>query len=101
VSVLPITNTDRRTTGYSTPGSLGDVSSVQKAASQLYRRNVPLLHTSPTSRYVTACDQYYQAFPKVASQVTNAGVTRPGYEATFYLLYHSFLKIYQAPPSRA
>jgi len=66
VGVLPITNTDHRTTGHSTPGSLGDVSWVHKAASQLYRRNVPSLHTSPTFRYVIACDQYYQAFPHVS-----------------------------------
>ena len=39
--------------------------------------------------------------PMLVLQVTNAGVTRPEYEATFYPLYHSFLKIYQAPPSRA
>ena len=37
---------------------------VQKTISQLYRRNVPLLHTS---RYVTACDQFQQAFPRVST----------------------------------
>ena len=53
VSVLPIINTDHRTTESSTSDSLGAVSWVQKATLQLYRRNVPLLHTST---YVTACD---------------------------------------------
>ena len=44
----------------------------------LYRKNVPLLHTS---RYIIALDQFYQAFPKLIPQATNAGVRRPGYEA--------------------
>jgi len=36
-------------------------------------------------------DQYYQAFPHISKQVTNAGVRRSGYEATVYPLYHTFL----------
>ena len=47
----------------STSDSLGDVFLIQKAALQLYRRNVPLLHTS---RYVIARDSVYQAFPRVS-----------------------------------
>ena len=43
---------DCRTTERSTSDGLGSVSWIQKAALQLYRRNVPLLHTS---RYVIAC----------------------------------------------
>jgi len=58
MSALPITNTDCRTTEHLTSDSLGDDSWVQKAALQLCRRNVPLLHTS---RYVIARDQFYQA----------------------------------------
>jgi len=45
----------------STSDSLGDVSWIQKAALQLYRRNVPLLHTP---YHVT---QFYQAFPHVST----------------------------------
>jgi len=45
-SVLQIVNTDHGTTECLIPGSLGDISWVQKAASQLYIRNLPLLHTS-------------------------------------------------------
>ena len=51
--MLPIANTDHRTTERSTSDSLDDVSCVQKAALQLYRRNVPLLHMF---RYVIAHD---------------------------------------------
>jgi len=70
VSVLPITNPDSRTTERSTSGSLGDVSWIQKAASQLYRRNVPLLHmcVHPTPRYVIAHDRFYQPFPRVSTE---------------------------------
>ena len=38
-------------------------------------------HVHPTSRYVTACDDSYQAFPTLVLQVTNAGVRRSGYKA--------------------
>ena len=60
-SALPITNTDRRTTKHSTSGSLGDISWVQKATLQLYRRNVPLLHTP---RYVAARDSVLPGLPQ-------------------------------------
>ena len=46
MSTLPITTVDHRASEWSTSGSLGDAFWVQKAAPQLYRRNVPLLHTS-------------------------------------------------------
>jgi len=52
-SALPIANIDHRMTECSTSDSLGNVSWIQKAALQLYRRNVPLLHTS---RYVIPLD---------------------------------------------
>jgi len=48
-NVLLIVSTDHRTTERSTSDGLSDVSWIQKAALQLYRRNVPLLHSS---RYV-------------------------------------------------
>ena len=68
VSVIPITNTYRGTTEHSTSDSLGDVSWVQKAALQLWRKNVPLLPTSTQAyRYVFVCDQFYQAFPCVST----------------------------------
>ena len=53
-----------RTTEHLTSDSLGNVSWIQKAILQLYRKNVLLLHTS---RHVI---------------VTNDGVRRCGYEAT-------------------
>ena len=42
---LPIENTDHRMTECLTSDSLGDISWIQNAALQLYRRNMPLLHT--------------------------------------------------------
>ena len=48
----------------STSDSLGNVSWVQEAALQLYRRNVPLLHMS---RYIITHDQSYQAFPYIST----------------------------------
>jgi len=35
-----------------------------------------------TSRYVIAHDQFYQAFPALVLQATNAEVRRPGYNAS-------------------
>ena len=84
VAMLPITNTDCRTTERSTSDSLGDVSWIQKAALQLYRRN-GMCHSSTcpgTSFHMT---QFYQAFPTLVLQATDAGVRRPGYEATTLL----------------
>ena len=50
--------------------------------------NVPLLHTSilcpPTS---PACDEFYQAFSRVSTATTNAGVRRPRNEAMGNLLH--------------
>jgi len=64
-SALPIANMDRKTTEHSTSDSFGNVSWVQKAtALQLYRRNVPLLHTS---RYFTTRDSVLQAFPHIST----------------------------------
>ena len=61
---VPIANTDRRMTEHSTSDSLGDVSWIQKAALQLYRRNVPLLHTS---RYVISRDSVLPGLPCVSN----------------------------------
>ena len=71
---------DRRTTERSISDSLGNFSWIQKAALQLYRRNVPLLHTS---RYVTAHDScsFTRPSPALILQATNTGVRRLGYEA--------------------
>jgi len=77
-SALLIANTDHRMTERSTSDSLGDVSWIQKAALQLYRRNVPLLHTS---RYVTACDSVLP-FPRISTASDKHWLRRPGYEAT-------------------
>ena len=67
-----------------TSGSLGDVSWVQKAASQLYRRNLPLLHMSTQH---PGNDQFYQAFPRISAASNKCGVRmrRPGYEATYWV----------------
>jgi len=46
VSVLPTTNTDHGVTERLTSGTLDDNTWAQKAGSQLYTRNVPLLHMS-------------------------------------------------------
>ena len=62
-SALPIANTNRRTTEHFTSDSFGNVSWVQKAALQLYRRNVPLLHMS---RYITAHDSVLPGLPCVS-----------------------------------
>jgi len=59
----------------------GNISLVQKATLPLYRRNVPLLHTS---RYVTACDSGFTRSSALVLQATNAWVRRPGHEATHY-----------------
>ena len=48
------------TTERSTSDSLGDISSIQKAALQLYRRNVPLLHMSG---YVITRDSVLPSLP--------------------------------------
>ena len=81
LSALPIANTDRRTTERLTSDSSGNISWVQKATLQLYRRNVPLIHTS---RYVTACDSGFTRPSALVLQATNAWVRRSGYEATHY-----------------
>jgi len=75
----------RRMTECSTSDSLCDVSWIQKAALQLYRRNVPLLQTS---RYVIAHDScsFTRPSPALVLHVTNAWVRRPGYEANAYPL---------------
>ena len=46
MSALPIANVNHGMTEGSTSGSLGNISWFQKAALQLYRRNMPLLHVS-------------------------------------------------------
>lgn len=56
----------------STLGSLSNVSYVQKATPQLYRRLKPLLRSSTHPPNVQLC---------VLLQVTNSGVRRPGNEA--------------------
>jgi len=60
VSALLIANTDHRTTERSTSERLSDVSWIQKAVLQLYRRNVPLLHTS---RYIIPRDSVLPGLP--------------------------------------
>jgi len=80
MSALPIVNMDHRMTECSTSGSLGDVSLIQNAVLQLYRRNVPLLHTS---RYITVQLSFTRPSPALELQATNTGVRRPGYEAGF------------------
>jgi len=79
---------DHETTECSTSGSLDDVSWIQKAALQLYRRNVSLLHMSTqclgTSLHVISFTR--PSFTLVL-QVTNARVRRPGYEVRLFLLF--------------
>jgi len=58
----------------------GDGSWIQKAAVQLYRRNVPLLHMS---RYIIPHDSVLPGLPPSALvlQATNTAARRSGYEA--------------------
>jgi len=60
-------------------GSLGNVSESYLTAVQKECASSPHIH--PTSRYVIARDQFYQAFPCV-STTSNTGVRRPGCEAS-------------------
>ena len=90
MSALPIASMNRRITERSTSDSLGDVSWVQKL---LYSCTEGKCHSSTrpgTSLHVT---QFYQAFPHVTTASDNAGVRRPGYEATAgletYITYES------------
>ena len=74
---VPIAYTDRRMTEHSTSDSLGDVSWIQKAALQQYRKGMCHSSTHPgMSFHVT---QFYQDFPCVSN--ASAGLRRPGYEA--------------------
>ena len=75
VSALVITNTDHRTTEHSISDSVGNLSWVQKVPLQLYRRNLPHLHTS---RYITSSTR---PSPVLVLQVTTAEVRWPGYKA--------------------
>ena len=90
-----------RTTECLTSDSVGDVSWLQKASVQLYRRNVPLLHKSTkhpgTSLHVT---QFYQAFPHISTAATNTGMRRPGYKARQTGCSRQKLHVYSEPELR-
>ena len=66
--------------------------------SWLCRRNMLLLHTFTqcpgTSLHMISITR---PSPMLVLQATNAAVRRPGYEATVYPLYHSFLVSYNSP----
>jgi len=47
---------------------------------QIIQDSAILPNVHPTSRYVIACDELYQAFHTLVLQVTNAEVKRPGYK---------------------
>jgi len=66
---------------------------------RLYGRNVPLLHTF-TQRPGMSLHMISltRPSPTLVQQVTNAGMRRPGYEATVYPLYHSCLKFTRLSP---
>jgi len=71
-----------------TSDSLSNVSWIQKATLQLYRRNVPLFHTS---RYVKPRDSVLPGLPPVlVLQATNAGARRPGYKANAFPLSNKY-----------
>jgi len=57
---------DRATTECSISDSLSDVSWIQKAALQLYKRNVPLLHTSRYT-YVIPRDSVLPGLPRIST----------------------------------
>jgi len=79
---VPIATTEQAATEQSTSGSLDDISWVQEAASQLYRRNVPLLHTS-TQRpgVLLQVISFTRPSPTLVLQAAKAVTKRPGYEA--------------------
>ena len=90
-----------RTTERSTSDSLGDISWTQKATLQLYRKNVPLLHTS---RYVTARDSVLPGLPHVSTASDKCwgekawvwGYTLPTSPVTQYINYttmHNTVKL--------
>ena len=64
-----------------TSGSIGNVSWVQKADLQLYRRIVPLLRMSIQRPGMSLhVNSFTRPSPVLVLQATNAGVRRPGYE---------------------
>ena len=77
VSALPTANTDHGTTQCLRSCSLGDASWVQKAALQLYRRSMPLLHTS-TQHPGTSLHMINFTSVSIASHI--CWEIRPGYE---------------------
>ena len=78
-SALPIANTDRRTTERSTSDRLGDIFLDSESCFTAVQ-NVPYLHTS---RHVIPRDSVLPGLPPtLILQATNAGVRRPGCEAT-------------------
>ena len=82
---------DHRITEHSTLDNLSDVSWVQKAALQLYRKKCatpPHIHL--TSKYIVARDQFYHAFPCVSTASDKHWVRRPGCrgEETFVSCKH-------------
>ena len=77
-SALPNATTDHTVTEGLTSGSLATISWIQKATSQLYRRNVPLLHMS-TQHPGTSLHVFYQAFPHVTTATTNTSAWVRGY----------------------
>ena len=76
------TSTDHTATVWLTSGSHGDVFLAQKAASQLHRRNMPLLHMSNIQ--VRHC--MWRVFTRhsfaLVLQATNTGAKNPVYKAT-------------------
>ena len=81
--VLPITVTGHWVTEWSTSGSLGKFSQARKATPELYRMSgATLPHVHSAFMYIPACDEFYQAFPRVSTASDKRWVRRPGYEAS-------------------
>jgi len=75
VSALPIANADRRTTQCLTSDSFA-------FRKLLYSCREGMCHSSTHPGTALHLTQFYQAFPMLVLQATNAGVRIPGYEAT-------------------
>ena len=92
VSALPITNTDCRTTERLTSDSLGNVSWIQEAALQLYRRIVSLVQVHHCTWL-----SFTRPSPALVLQATNAGVRRTGYEDNPTLFHYCTHVVYHCP----
>jgi len=94
VSVLRIINIDHRATECLT--SVLDVSWVHAEChfAVVQKECATPSNAHPTSRYITVHDQFSRPSFVLQLQATNAGVIRPGYEASYYM-FSTWMKIFR------